>query len=169
MRIELSVAVAFAGTLLATCFVSGSAQATSVPVLKSDAGMVTLVGRGGGAMVCRQKSAALKTDARDATRDRHAIHMHVHRREENADLQPLARRRGRGFRRSGDQHPAVRRRQHDVVGRADLTIRIAEKEEEEPGEDEQRNGKSPTDREGSQDGGADGADDEGEPGGVDTH
>ena len=48
MKIELSVAVAFAGTLLATCFVSGSAQATSVPVLKSDAGMVTLVGRGGG-------------------------------------------------------------------------------------------------------------------------
>ena len=48
MKTKLTVAVALGGTLLATCFVSGSAQATSVPVLKSDAGMVTLVGRGGG-------------------------------------------------------------------------------------------------------------------------
>ena len=31
-----------------TCLVSGPTQAASVPVLKSDAGMVTLVGRGGG-------------------------------------------------------------------------------------------------------------------------
>ena len=43
MKTKLTVAVALGGTLLATCFVSGSAQATSVPVLKSDAGMVTLV------------------------------------------------------------------------------------------------------------------------------
>jgi len=48
MKTKLTVAVALGGTLLATCFVSGSAQATSVRVLKSDAGMVTLVGRGGG-------------------------------------------------------------------------------------------------------------------------
>ena len=49
MRTKLTVATALAGTLLATCLVSGSAQATSVPVLKGDAtpGIVTLVGRGG--------------------------------------------------------------------------------------------------------------------------
>ena len=50
MRTKLTVATALAGTLLATCLVSGSAQATSVPVLKGDAtpGIVTLVGRGNG-------------------------------------------------------------------------------------------------------------------------
>jgi hypothetical protein len=50
MIIRLTVATALAGTLLSTCLVSGSAQATSVPVLKGDAapGIVTLVGRGGG-------------------------------------------------------------------------------------------------------------------------
>ena len=50
MRTWLTVATALAGTLLATCLISGSAQAISVPVLKSDAtpGVVTLVGRGGG-------------------------------------------------------------------------------------------------------------------------
>ena len=49
MRNELTVATALAGTLLATCLISGSAQATSLPVLKSDAtGIVTLVGKKGG-------------------------------------------------------------------------------------------------------------------------
>ena len=50
MRTKLSMATALAGTLLATCLVSGSAQATPLPVLKGDAtpGIVTLVGRGGG-------------------------------------------------------------------------------------------------------------------------
>ena len=50
MRTKLSVAIALAGTLLATCLVSGSAKATSVPVLKveSTSGIVTLVRRGGG-------------------------------------------------------------------------------------------------------------------------
>jgi len=50
MLTRLTVATALAGTLLSTCLVSGSAQATSVPVLKGDAtpGIVTLVGRGGG-------------------------------------------------------------------------------------------------------------------------
>jgi len=50
MMTRLTVATALAGTLLSTCLVSGSAQATSVPVLKGDAtpGIVTLVGRGGG-------------------------------------------------------------------------------------------------------------------------
>jgi hypothetical protein len=56
MRTILAVSTALAGTLLAICVVSGPAQATSLPVLKSDAppGIVTLVGRrgggGGGAM-----------------------------------------------------------------------------------------------------------------------
>ena len=50
MRTKLTVATALAGTLLATCLVSGSARATSLPVLKGDAtpGIVTLVGKGGG-------------------------------------------------------------------------------------------------------------------------
>jgi len=50
MMTRLTVATALAGTLLSTCLVSGSAQATSVPLLKGDAtpGIVTLVGRGGG-------------------------------------------------------------------------------------------------------------------------
>jgi hypothetical protein len=49
MMTRLTVATALAGTLLATCLVSGSAHATSVPVLKGDAtpDIVTLVGRGG--------------------------------------------------------------------------------------------------------------------------
>ena len=46
MRIKLSVAAALAGTLLATCLVSGSAEAASVPVLKGygdpgDSGILT--------------------------------------------------------------------------------------------------------------------------------
>src|SRR6476660_9098651 len=50
MRTKLNVATALAGTLLATCLVSGSVQATSLPVLKGDAtpGVVTLVGGHGG-------------------------------------------------------------------------------------------------------------------------
>lgn len=50
MRTKLTVVTAMAATLLATCLVSGSAQATSVPVLRGDAtpDIVTLVGRGGG-------------------------------------------------------------------------------------------------------------------------
>jgi hypothetical protein len=50
MRTKLTVATAIAGGMLVTCLVSGSAQATSVPLLKSDAapGIVTLVGKGGG-------------------------------------------------------------------------------------------------------------------------
>ena len=50
MRTKLTMATALTGTLLATCLVSASAQATSLPVLKGDAtlGIVTLVGRGGG-------------------------------------------------------------------------------------------------------------------------
>ena len=48
MRTKLLVAIALAGTLLATCLVSGSARATSVPVLKIEGTSdVTLVGRGG--------------------------------------------------------------------------------------------------------------------------
>ena len=45
MRTKLSVAIALAGTLLATCLVSGSAKATSVPVLKVEgsSGIVTLI------------------------------------------------------------------------------------------------------------------------------
>jgi hypothetical protein len=47
------VAAALAGTLIATCLVSGSAEAASVPVLKGygdpgDSGILTLVGRKGG-------------------------------------------------------------------------------------------------------------------------
>ena len=52
MRTKLTVATALAGTLLATCLISGSAQATSLPVLKGDAtpgnARWTLVGKGGG-------------------------------------------------------------------------------------------------------------------------
>src|SRR4029078_6494672 len=48
MRTKLSVAIALAGTLLATCLVSGSARATSAPVLKIEVTSdVTLVGRAG--------------------------------------------------------------------------------------------------------------------------
>ena len=50
MRTKLTVVTALAGTLLATCLVSESAKAMSVPVLRGGAtpGIVTLVGRGGG-------------------------------------------------------------------------------------------------------------------------
>jgi hypothetical protein len=50
MKTKLTVGAALAGTLLATCLVTSSAQAASVPVLKSDAtpGIVTLVGKKGG-------------------------------------------------------------------------------------------------------------------------
>ena len=49
MRTKLTVVTALAGTLLATCLVSESAKATSLPVLRGVAtpGIVTLVGRGG--------------------------------------------------------------------------------------------------------------------------
>jgi hypothetical protein len=51
MRTKLTVTAAAVAALLATSLVSGSAQATSLPVLKSDAinqSDVTLVGKGGG-------------------------------------------------------------------------------------------------------------------------
>ena len=50
MKTKLSVTAAFAGTLLATCLVSGSAQATSLPVPKGEAhpSIVTLIGEKGG-------------------------------------------------------------------------------------------------------------------------
>ena len=50
MRTKLTVVTALAGSLLATCLVSESAKAMSVPVLRGGAtpGIVTLVGRGGG-------------------------------------------------------------------------------------------------------------------------
>jgi hypothetical protein len=50
MRTKLTVAAAAVAALLATSLVSGSAQATSLPVLKSNANQsdVTLVGRRGG-------------------------------------------------------------------------------------------------------------------------
>ena len=61
MRTKLTVVTAMAGTLLATCLVSGSAQATSVPVLRGAAtpGIVTLAGRGGGACRCRASTMAV--------------------------------------------------------------------------------------------------------------
>ena len=50
MKTKFSLAAALGGTLLATCLVSGSAEATSATVLKNDAnpGIVTLVGKKGG-------------------------------------------------------------------------------------------------------------------------
>src|SRR5262245_16807871 len=50
MTTKLTVAAAAVAALLAATFVSGSAQAISLPVLKSDVSQndVTLVGRGGG-------------------------------------------------------------------------------------------------------------------------
>jgi hypothetical protein len=50
MRTKLTVAAAAVAALLATSLVSGSAQATSLPVLKSNANQndLTLVGKGGG-------------------------------------------------------------------------------------------------------------------------
>ena len=50
MKTKLTVGAALAGTLLATCLVTSSAQAAPVPVLKGDAtpGIVTLVGKKGG-------------------------------------------------------------------------------------------------------------------------
>jgi hypothetical protein len=54
MKTKFLVAAALAGPLLATCLVSGPAQATPLPILKSDPSLdiVTLVGKrgGGGAM-----------------------------------------------------------------------------------------------------------------------
>ena len=49
MTTKLTVVIALASTLLATCLVSESAKATSLPVLRGGAtpGIVTLVGRGG--------------------------------------------------------------------------------------------------------------------------
>jgi hypothetical protein len=50
MKTKLLVAATFAGTLLATCFLTASAQATSLPVLRGDghSDLVTLVGKKGG-------------------------------------------------------------------------------------------------------------------------
>ena len=50
MKTRLLVTIAFTGTLLATCLVSGSAQATSLPVMKGEAppSIVTLIGEKGG-------------------------------------------------------------------------------------------------------------------------
>jgi hypothetical protein len=48
MRTTLCIAAAVAGSMLLTGLVSGSAQATPAPVLKSNADLVTLVARKGG-------------------------------------------------------------------------------------------------------------------------
>ncbi len=80
---------------------------------------------------------------------RHAVHVHVHRRQENADLLPRAGRRGgrgrRRPRRARGRRPATarRRRRRAADGRA---IGIAEEEHEEGAEHQERDRQHPGDR-----------------------
>ena len=75
--------------------------------------------------------------------------MDVHRREKNADLLPVTRRRRARFHRARDFHLAVRRRQHDIVAVAPIgntTLRIAEEEREKCAERDERDRVDPRDR-----------------------
>ena len=84
---------------------------------------------------------ALQVDAQHAAGNRGAVHVHVHRGEKDADLAPIARRRGGRIGRASHQHAAVGRRQHrDVgVGRR-VSIGIAKEEREEAGENHKWHG-----------------------------
>jgi hypothetical protein len=100
-----------------------------------DPHFAALVGGRGIGVISRQKPPALKCHPRDPPRNRHSVHVHVHRREKDAHLLPGTRRGGGGFRVAGHEHSPVRRRQ-DVVGRhRRATIRIAKEENEEGGKE----------------------------------
>ena len=95
--------------------------------------------------------------------------MHVHRRKEDADLQPLAGRRRGWNRRSGDEHAAVRWRQHGIGRRMDQPLGIAKEEEEETGEDQERDAERPAEPGAGQRRRDERATNERIPGGIDAH
>ena len=76
--------------------------------------------------------------ARHPPAHRDAIDVHVHRRQEHADLLPVARRRGLPGRRAGHHDAAVGRREHRRRRRVVHAIGVAKEEQQEPGKDEQR-------------------------------
>ena len=115
-------------------------------------------------------------DARDRARYRNAVDVHVHRREENADLLPCSGRRRVGQRIAGDEDASVGRREHDVlvvlaggVAGWTHTLRIAEEECEERAENKEREREQPGHRQARQDGKRQRAADERQAGRIDTH
>ena len=76
-----------------------------------DPDLAALVRRAGVVAIGRQKAARRVADVRDAPGRRDAVHVHVHRRQEDADLLPVAGRRAGATAPAGDEHAAVSRRQ----------------------------------------------------------
>ena len=106
-----------------------------------DPDLAPLVRAAGLVAVGGEKSSGQVVDGRDAPGRRDAVDVHVHRRQEDADLlpwHPARRRRRVRHRRPGDQHAAVRGRQHDIRIRRRDSVRITKEENEEQPEDDER-------------------------------
>jgi hypothetical protein len=105
----------------------------------------------------------------DATRDRHPVHVNVERRQEDADLPPVAGRRNARHGLAGDEHPAVRRRQHRARPPGDLPVRIAEEEGKQPAQHDERESQAGPPEHSEERGWKGRGDDERQPGTVDSH
>jgi hypothetical protein len=102
--------------------------------------LAPFVRRRGIRVICGQEPALAKSDFRDSAGNRAAVDVHIGRRKENADLLPLAGRRGLGIGWSGYEHTAIGRRQHQVrVLRRDA-VGIAKEIQEKSGEDQEWHG-----------------------------
>ena len=120
-------------------------------------------------LVGRQELARRVLDAFDDTRERDPVDVHVERRQEDADLLPLAWRRHARFGRARHHDPAVGRRDHQVVVDHGRAFRVSEEIRHEARKGDERHRQlGATGREGEE-GGGQGARNERGAGSVDTH
>ena len=95
--------------------------------------------------VCRQESAGMILHVGHLPANRHTVHVHIHRRQENADLLPVAgRARASGW-LAGNHHAPVCRRQYRVSVFCYRPVRVAEEEQEKAREDKKERGAAGTD------------------------
>ena len=114
-----------------------------------DPDLAALVFRGGFLAIGRQKTAWRELHPGHDTRDGHAVHMHVGRREENADLLPHARRRHARFGWTADEHTSIGGRHDEVHGvgtRWRRAVRVAKEEGEKRPDRNERQCRDPAER-----------------------
>ena len=139
-----------------------------------DPDLAALVDRCRFGAVRRKEASSGQHHSRDAPGRGHAVHVHVHRRQEDADLTPASwrnpGRRGLRHRLAGHEHFPVRRRQHVVVGRGgrDMPVRIPEEEREEQREQDRGHSEQPPADRAGQHGQRQRDADEGETRGIDA-
>ena len=94
-------------------------RATTVCRAAIDPDLAALVDRGGFVTVGRQELSGRVADPRDRARRRHAVDVHVHRRQKNADLLP----RRRAARRPAPAAPATARGRRPATARRRRLVR----------------------------------------------